>query len=315
MLAFLVRRLLTLALTAWLATLVVFAVLEAIPGDPALVMLGTSAQPEAVAALRAQMGLDRPWPVRYAGWVGGMLHGDFGTSLTYARPVAGLVADRLAITLPLAGLALILSAGIAIPLGLFAAGRQGRAGDWAVMAFGQMGIAVPGFWFAILLILLFSVRLGWFSAGGFPGWEAGAGPALKALLLPAVALALPEAAILARITRTAALDTLREEYVRTAVAKGLPRRLVLQRHVLPNALIPVATILGLQFSFLVAGAVVVENVFTLPGLGRLLHQAIGQHDLIVVQSVVVLLAVTVVAVNALVDIACAAIDPRPRVTA
>lgn len=313
MLAFLTRRLLTLALTAWLATLVVFAVLEVVPGDPALLMLGTSAQPEAVAALRHQMGLDQPVPVRYVRWVGGMLHGDFGTSLTYARPVADLVAERLTITLPLAVMALLLSAGIAIPLGLMAASRQGRTADWAVMAFGQVGIAVPSFWLAILLILGFSVRLGWFSAGGFPGWEAGVGPALKALILPAVALALPEAAILARITRSAALDTLREDYVRTARAKGLARRTVLLRHVLPNALIPVTTILGLQFAFLIAGAVVVENVFTLPGLGRLLYQAIGQHDLIVVQSVVVLLAVMVVLVNALVDIACAAIDPRPKV--
>ena len=313
MLAFLTRRLLTLALTAWLATLVVFAVLEVVPGDPALLMLGTSAQPEAVAALRHQMGLDQPVPVRYVRWVGGMLRGDFGTSLTYARPVADLVAERLAITMPLAVMALLLSTVIAIPLGLIAASRHGRAADWAVMAFGQVGIAVPSFWLAILLILGFSVRLGWFSAGGFPGWEAGAGPALKALILPAVALALPEAAILARITRSAALDTLREDYVRTARAKGLARRTVLLRHVLPNALIPVTTILGLQFAFLIAGAVVVENVFTLPGLGRLLYQAIGQHDLIVVQSVVVLLAVMVVLVNALVDIACAAIDPRPKV--
>ncbi len=312
MLAFLVRRLLTLALTGWLATLLVFAVLEVVPGDPALLMLGTQAQPDALAALREQMGLDRPLPVRYLRWVGGLLIGDLGTSLTYARPVADLVAERLAITLPLALLALLLSAALAIPLGLAAAARQGRAGDWAVMAFGQIGIAVPSFWFAILLILGFSVGLGWFPAGGFPGWAAGPGPALKALLLPAVALALPEAAILARVTRAAALDTLREDYVRTALAKGLGRRAVLVRHVLPNALIPVATILGLQFAFLIAGAVVVENVFTLPGLGRLLYQAIGQHDLIVVQSVVVLLALAVVLVNALVDLAYAAIDPRPR---
>lgn len=313
MLAFLARRLLTLALTAWLATLLVFGVLEAVPGDPALMMLGEGAQPEAVLALRHRMGLDRPMPMRYLAWAGGLLRGDLGTSLTYDRPVAGLVAERLVITLPLAGMALALSALIAVPLGLMAAARHGRAGDWAVMAFGQLGVAIPAFWFAILLILLFSVRLGWFSAGGFPGWEGGAGPALKALLLPAVALALPEAAILSRITRSAALDTLREDYVRTARAKGLGRVRVLVGHVLPNALIPVATILGLQFAFLIGGAVVVENVFTLPGLGRLLFQAISQRDLIVVRSVVVLLAVMVVLVNAAVDIAYAVIDPRPKV--
>ena len=315
MLAFLVRRLLTLALTAWLATMVVFAVLEVVPGDPALLMLGTQAQPDTLAALRAQMGLDQPIPVRYLRWVGGLLTGDLGTSLTYARPVADLVAERLAITLPLAALALVLSAVIAIPLGLTAASRHGRAGDWAVMAFGQVGIAVPSFWFGILLILAFSVQLRWFSAGGFPGWQDGAGPALKALLLPAVALALPEAAILARVTRSAVLDTLREDYVRTARAKGVGRAAVLWRHALPNALIPVMTVLGLQFAFLVSGTIVIENVFTLPGLGRLVYQAISQRDLIVVRDVVVLLSVMVVVVNFLVDAAYAVIDPRPKVEA
>lgn len=312
MLSFLLRRLLTLGLTAWLATVAVFAVLEVVPGDPALLMLGTSAQPDTLAALRAQMGLDRPVAVRYLHWVGGLLTGDLGTSLTYARPVAGLVAERLAITLPLALLALAMSTVLAIPLGLLAASRRGRAGDWAVLGFAQLGIAMPSFWIAILLILGFSIQLGWFPAGGFPGWEAGLGPGLRALVLPALALALPEAAILARVTRTAALDVMAEDHVRTARAKGVSRRGVLLRHVLPNAMIPVTTILGLQFSFLVAGAVVVENVFTLPGLGRLLYQAIGQRDLIVVEGVVVLLALFVVLVNALVDIVCAIADPRPR---
>ncbi|SMH56176.1 ABC transporter permease [Azospirillum agricola] len=312
MLAFLLRRLLTLLLTAWLATVAVFAVLEAVPGDPALVMLGVNAQPDTLAALRAQMGLDRPLAERYLRWTGGLLRGDLGVSLTYARPVADLVAERLVVTLPLSLLSLVLSTAAAIPLGLLAAARRGRGGDWAVLGFTQLGVAMPSFWIAILLILLFSVTLGWFPAGGFPGWEAGAGPALKALLLPAVALAVPEAAILARVTRTAILDTLGEDHVRTARAKGVGRTAVLLRHALPNALLPVATVLGLQLSFLVAGAVVVENVFTLPGLGRLLYQAIGQRDLIVVQGVVVLLAVFVVVVNALVDIACALVDPRPR---
>ena len=313
MIAFLSRRLLTLALTAWLATLVVFVVLDVLPGDPALLILGTEARPDTLAALRRQMGLDLPAWQRYLEWVGGMLTGDFGVSYTYSRPVGTLIAERLVITLPLAGMALALSTLIAVPLGLFAAARHDRPGDWAVMAFGQLGIAVPSFWFAILLILVFSVQLGWFAAGGFPGWEAGTGPALKALLLPAVALALPEAAILARVTRSAVLDTLGEDFVRTARAKGVSGWTVMVRHVLPNALIPVSTILGLQFAFLVAGAVVVENVFTLPGLGRLVYQAISQRDLIVVRSVVVLLAVFVVMVNFLVDVAYAVIDPRPRV--
>ncbi|BAI73320.1 peptide/nickel transport system permease protein [Azospirillum sp. B510] len=311
MLAFLLRRLVGLIVTVWLASLVVFTVLQLVPGDPALLMLGVNAQPDTLAALRGQMGLDQPILTRYLRWAGALLRGDLGVSLTYARPVAELVAERLAVTLPLALLSLALSTALALPLGLLAAARRGRGGDWAVLGFAQLGVSMPSFWIAILLILVFSLTLHWFPAGGFPGWSGGVGPALHALVLPALALALPEAAILTRVTRTAVLDTLGEDHVRTARAKGVGRAAVLLRHALPNALIPVATVLGLQISFLVAGAVVVENVFTLPGLGRLLYQAIGQRDLIVVQGVVVLLALFVVLVNALVDIACALVDPRP----
>lgn len=312
MLAFLLRRLVSLIVTVWLATIVVFTVLQLVPGDPALLMLGVNAQPDTLAALRSQMGLDRPILTRYLDWAGGLARGDLGVSLTYARPVAELVAERLTVTLPLALLSLAISTVLALPLGLYAAARRGRGGDWAVLGFAQLGVSMPSFWIAILLILLFSLTLHWFPAGGFPGWGDGIGPALHALVLPALALAVPEAAILARVTRTAVLDTLGEDHVRTARAKGVSRTAVLLRHALPNALIPVATVLGLQISFLVAGAVVVENVFTLPGLGRLLYQAIGQRDLIVVQGVVVLLALFVVAVSALVDIACALADPRPK---
>ncbi|MFP5515756.1 MAG: ABC transporter permease [Alphaproteobacteria bacterium] len=312
MLAFLLRRLVSLIVTVWLATIVVFTVLQLVPGDPALLMLGVNAQPDTLAALRSQMGLDQPILTRYLDWAGGLARGDLGISLTYARPVAELVAERLMVTLPLALLSLAISTVLALPLGLYAAARRGRGGDWAVLGFSQLGVSMPSFWIAILLILLFSLTLHWFPAGGFPGWGVGIGPALHALVLPALALAVPEAAILARVTRTAVLDTLGEDHIRTARAKGVGRTAVLLRHALPNALIPVATVLGLQISFLVAGAVVVENVFTLPGLGRLLYQAIGQRDLIVVQGVVVLLALFVVVVSALVDIACALADPRPK---
>lgn len=312
MLAFLLRRLVSLIVTVWLASIVVFAVLQLVPGDPALLMLGVNAQPDTLAALRSQMGLDQPILTRYLHWIAGLARGDLGVSLTYARPVAELVAERLVVTLPLALLSLVISTVLALPLGLLAAARRGRGGDWAVLGFAQLGVSMPSFWIAILLILLFSLTLHWFPAGGFPGWGGGIGPALHALLLPALALAVPEAAILARVTRTAVLDTLAEDHIRTARAKGVGRVAVLLRHALPNALIPVATVLGLQISFLVAGAVVVENVFTLPGLGRLLYQAIGQRDLIVVQGVVVLLALFVVTVNALVDVACALADPRPK---
>lgn len=306
------RRALSFLVTAWLASLVVFVVLDVLPGDPAQLMLGTEARPDTLAALRAELHLDRPAPERYLRFVGGFFTGDLGTSLTYARPVAELVGERMAVTLPLALGALVLSALLALPLGVWAASAPGRPRDWAVSLFGQLGIAIPGFWLAILMIMLFSVRLGWLPAGGFPGWEAGLGPALRALILPVLALAVPEAAILARIARSSMLDALGEDYVRTARAKGVTRAVVLWRHVLPNALVPVVTVLGLQFAFLVAGAVVVENVFHLPGLGNLLHQAIGRRDLVVVRDVAVILAMLVVAVSFIVDTAVALLDPRPR---
>jgi peptide/nickel transport system permease protein len=312
MAAFLVRRLAALLVTLVAASVVVFTVLEVLPGDPALLQLGTEAREDTLAALRDRMGLDRPAPERYLAWVGGLLTGELGVSDTYGVPVAELIGDRLAVTLPLTVLALALSTAIALPLGMLAAARRGRAGDWAVMAFSQAGLAVPNFWLGILLILLFSVKLGWFAAGGFPGWAPDPWAAFKALLLPALALALTEAAILARVARSAVLETLGEDYVRTAHAKGLGRRAVMVRHVLRNALIPVTTIVGLQFAFLLAGAIVIENVFTLAGLGRLLFQAVSQRDLTVVRDVVMLLAALVVAVNFVVDLLYAAIDPRPR---
>jgi peptide/nickel transport system permease protein len=307
---FLLRRLVGLVLTLLAASAVVFLVLEVLPGDPAAVMLGVNARPDTLAALRAELGLDRPAIVRYLAWLGELATGELGRSYTYDVPVGTLIAERLALTVPLALLAIALSTLIALPLGVFAAARHNRVGDYGVMAFSQLGVAVPNFWFAILLILMFSVTLGWFPAGGFPGWGAGPAEALRALLLPALALALPQAAILARVTRSAVLDVMREDFVRTARAKGLSRGAALRRHVLRNALIPVVTILGLQFSFLLAGTIIIENVFYLPGLGRLLFQAIAQRDLVVVRDVVVLLAGLVVAINFLVDLAYAVLDPR-----
>lgn len=312
MLTFAVRRLLALLATLLVASLVIFIVLEVLPGDPALLILGVEARDDTLAALRAQMGLDRPAPLRYVEWIAGMLSGRTGISHTYSVPVAELVGERLYVTVPLALVAFLLSALIAIPLGMFAATRRNRPGDYGVMAFSQIGMAIPNFWFAIMLILVFAVGLGWFPAAGFPGWEAGFGVAAGALLLPALALALPEAAILARVTRSSVLETLGADYVRTARAKGLSERRILWGHVLRNALIPMTTILGLQFAFLLAGSIVVENVFSLPGLGRLIFQAVSQRDIVVVRDVVLLLVALVVTVNFLVDMAYALIDPRPR---
>ncbi|MBA4177353.1 MAG: ABC transporter permease [Leptothrix sp. (in: Bacteria)] len=316
MIHFLLMRLATFAATLAVASVVVFAVLELLPGNAAEVILGDTATPEAVAALQAGLGLDRPPLTRYAAWVGGLLQGKTARSISYDTPTAELLAERLQVTLPLALMAMALTVMLALALGVYAAARHRRLGDAGVMALSQLGIAIPNFWFAILLILLFAVHLRWFGAGGFPGWTADTGGSLlagvKALLLPALSLALVQAAILARMTRSAVLDVMREDYMRTARAKGLSRRQALLRHGLRNALIPVLTVAGLQFANLVTGTIVVENVFVLPGVGRLVFQAISNRDLVVVRDVVMLLAAVVVLVNLGVDLLYAVVDPRLR---
>ena len=306
------RRLTALMVTLLVASLLIFLLLEILPGDPAAVILGVGAQEDTLRALRAELGLDLPAPVRYLNWLGEVIQGDLGRNYTYDTPVQELLLNRVELSLPLALLAILLSTGIAIPLGVFAASRHRKVADTGIMGFAQLGVAVPNFWFAILLILLFSVKLGWFSAGGFAGWDAGWFPAFKSLVLPAVALALPQAAILARVTRSSVLETVQEDYIRTARAKGLSRSQALWRHAVRNALIPVVTILGLQLSFLLAGTIIIENVFYLPGVGRLLFQAIAQRDLMVVKNLVLVLAATVVLINFLVDLLYAVLDPRLR---
>ena len=312
MTAYLFKRIAIAFATLVLASIVVFAVLEVLPGDPARLMLGMSASAEQVEQLRTQMGLNDPLLLRYLHWIGNLAVLDFGRSYTYAVPVIDLVRERIVVSLPLALMALALSTLIAIPVGLYAAARPGRFGDTVSMGASQIGVAIPNFWFALLLIYLFAVWLKWVPAGGFPGWGSGIWPALKALVLPAIALALPQAAILARVTRQALIEVLSEDYIRTARAKGMPYRAVLWRHALRNAMIPVLTILGLQFAFLLAGTIIIENVFYLPGLGRLVFQAINQRDLIVVQGGVMLLVAAVILVNLLVDFSYALVDPRLR---
>ena len=310
--AYLARRLGVLAATLILATAVVFIVVQVVPGDPVRYMMGLQADPAAVASMRHELGLDAAPLERYLQWVGGLLHADFGSSYTYRVPIGDLLAERLQLSLPLAVYALVLSCVVAFVVGLAAAARRGRPTDAVLSGIMQIGLALPNFWLGLLLVLVFAVSLHWVSAGGFPGWQAGWWTALKALTLPAIALAMPQAAILARVLRGALIDTLQEEYILTARAKGAGEWHVLWRHALPNALVPVLTIIGMQFSFLLAGAVIVENVFFLPGLGRLVFQAIEQRDLIVVQSVVILLVLAVVTVSFVVDIANGIVNPQLR---
>ena len=313
---FLFKRALTLIATLLATSVIVFAVLEVLPGNAAQVLMGPDADPAAVAAKAQELGLDRPALARYADWMRGLLHGDMGLSYAYGTPVTELIAERLTLTVPLAVFAMLLTTVMALLAGVYAAANHNRAGDVGLMTLAQIGIAIPNFWFAMLLILLFSVKLQWFAAGGFDGWYfddgvwAGLWAGLKALILPALALAVVQAAILARFTRSAVLEVLREDFVRTARAKGLSQRATLWGHVLRNAMIPVITVMGLQFAELLAGTIVVENVFYLPGLGRLIFQSIANRDVIVVRNCVLLLAAMVVVVNFVVDVLYAAIDPR-----
>ncbi|HEY4199129.1 MAG TPA: ABC transporter permease [Devosiaceae bacterium] len=310
--SYLAGRLVSLLLSLVVASVVIFLIMEVLPGDPAQFILGMNARPDTLAALRAQLGLDAPPLMRYFGWVLGMLHGDFGISYTYRVPVSELIVQRIGVSLPLAVLSLALTVLIAFPAGVVAAARRGSRRDFTVMGVTQFGVAVPNFWFAIILVWIFAVILHWFAAGGFPGWDKGLWTGLRSLILPAIALALPQASILTRVMRSALLDTLSEDYIRSARAKGLSKSQALWRHAVRNALIPVLTIVGLQFSFLLAGAIIIENVFFLPGLGRLVFQGINQRDLIVVKSVVMLLVFAVIFVNFLVDLGYFAVDPRLR---
>ena len=310
--SFILRRAAALAATLFFVSILVFVVIRVLPGDPALIIMGTEASPEAAARLREAMGLNRPLPVQYAEWIGRALWGDLGRSIQYDVPVGALILSRLPVTVPLTLMAAFLMALAAIPLGIFAATRHRRWGDYLTMVLSQLGIAVPSFWAGLLLILLFSVRLGWVQAGGFDGWGQGVWPALRSLLLPAIALGLFQFAVLARTTRSAILEVLREEYVKTARAKGLGEPAVLVKHAFRNAMIPVVTVVGIQLGQLLAGSIILETVFYLPGLGRLALGAINARDLPGVQGVVLFVASTIVVINVLVDILYGFLDPRIR---
>ena len=311
---FLFRRIGSFIVTLIAVSVVVFAVMNVLPGDPALAILGLDATEDALVALRDQLGLNDPLLHRYGAWVAGALQGDFGISHSFKVPVSDLIAERLPMTLSLAVAGMILTVILALVMGVGAAANHGKAGDWGVMFLSQMGIAVPAFWLSILLVLLFAVKLRWLPPGGFPGWDEPA-LALKSLILPTVALALVQSAVLARVTRSSILEVMRQDYVRTARASGFSRQRVLWRHILPNALVPIVTIVGMQFAALVTGTIVNENVFYLPGLGRLIFQSIANRDLPTVQALVMLFAAIVVTTNFIVDMAYLLIDPRLKARA
>lgn len=308
------RKLLGMLATLLLVSMLTFTALYLIPGDPAVLILGTEAEHQDIELVRSQLGLDRPVTAQYFSWLAGVLHGDFGTSITFSKgyAVSQLVAAAIPVTVPLAVVAIIFSLLLAIPLGMLAANRKGSRLDSLILTLSQTGLSVPAFWLGILAIQFFAVRLGWFPPGSMPKWSADPAGAAISLLLPALVLALPRAAILTRIVRTAMLEALGEEYIRTARGKGVSEWSIVTRHALKNALVSISTVAGIQLIQMLAGAIVIEQVFSLPGLGRLILSSVLLRDLPVVQGAVFGGAALILAVNFLLDSVYPLIDPRIR---
>jgi peptide/nickel transport system permease protein len=312
--SYLIRRLLTLIITLLLVSVVAFVIVQLVPGDPAQLILGTEAPAEALAEMQAQLGLDRPLLWQYLTWLGRASRGDLGTSLRHERPVSILIAERLPVTLSLTILALSLALLVAIPLGILGATQRRTVLDYACLLFAQLGWVLPSFWIGILLILLLALTWRWLPSGGYVSWSDDPLKALRHLIMPTLALSLPLAGTLTRLVRSSMLEELGRDYVRTARAKGLSEQLVLYRHALRNALIPTVTLAGLQVGFLLGGSIVIEQVFALPGLGRLVLLAIYNRDLPLIQGLVVFIAGVVVIVNLVVDLTYVYLDPKVSLT-
>jgi peptide/nickel transport system permease protein len=305
-----VRRLLAVAPTVLVVATVTFIALQIIPGDIAQIMLGTEARPEDLTRLRRELGLDRPMIVRYVEWLGNLARGNLGTSISYHEPVARLIGQRLPVTLSVACAAMLIALVVALPLGVMAARRAWSPVDLAMLAGSQLGLAVPTFWMGIILLLGFAAALPIFPLQGYVALASSPLQWARHLVLPAAALGAERTAALVRLVRASVLDELNRDYVRTARGKGLPSAFIVRRHVLRNALIPVLTVASLQLGYLLGGAIVIEQVFGLPGLGRLLLQGIYSRDLVVVQGAVVVIAVMFALLNLSVDLLYARVDPR-----
>lgn len=314
MFRYVLRRFVAALVSIVLASALVFAAVLAIPGDPAEIILGLNASPQALEALREKLGLNVPALQRYLSWLAGVARGDFGESLNYQKPVGGLIADRLRVSVPLALGGALIATLLAIPLGILAARHRGTAIDPLVTTLAQVGAAIPSFWLGLMLILLFAVNLQWLPAGGYIPWERAPLETLRSLVLPIFALGLGQAAVMTRMTRAAVLDVLSQDFVRTAQAKGLAEAQVVRVHVLRNALITIVTILGLSLSNIFIGSIIIEQVFALPGLGRLALTAIGTRDYPLLQGEILVYAGTIVLLSFLVDISYGFLDPRIRYT-
>ncbi|MFT4210278.1 MAG: ABC transporter permease [Microbacterium sp.] len=313
MIRYALTRLALLALGLLVASALIFVALRLLPGDVAQLIAGGNATSAQVAAIQAALGLDRPWPLQYLDWLGGLVRGDLGTSLVTGTPVAGELAQKAAVTLPLGALALLFALAVSIPLGVISALRNRRGSGVALSVGSQAIAAVPVVWAGMMLVVVFAVWLGWLPAQGFPraGW-ADPGAALRALVLPAVTIGLVEGAMLLRFVRSATLQAIGQDYVRTAAAKGLTRTQALLRHGLPGVGLSIVSVLGLQVAGIIVGAVVIEQLFSLPGIGRMLVSDVGARDLPKVQGELFALTAFVLAVGFLVDLVHHALDPRQR---
>ncbi|MCS7207530.1 MAG: ABC transporter permease [Dehalococcoidia bacterium] len=309
---YVIQRLLAAVPVLMLVGLIVFALLRVTPGDPAAVLAGEHATPENIAQIRAKLGLDQPIYVQLGRWLGQILRGDLGDSLFTGYKVTTLIRQRLEPTISLAILAEIIAVSLALPMGILAAWRANSWIDRAVMVFAVLGFSVPVFWLGFNLIWLFSVNLNLLPAAGYTPISKGFWPWLRSLILPAVTLGLVFSALIARMTRASMLEILREDYIRTARAKGLGERAVLLRHALKNAAVPIVTIIGLGFAALITGVVVTETVYALPGLGRLIVDSMLRRDYPVIQGAILLVAFAYVFINLVVDLTYAYFDPRIR---
>ncbi len=307
---YILRRLVSLGISLWLISILTFFIIHVVPGDPAMLILGTEASPTMLSQTRAALGLDRPLPEQYLTWLAGALRGDLGQSLRYRLPVSQLLVERLPVTVSLATLAMLLAIIIAIPWGIAAAIKEHSGFDFATLVLSQVGVALPAFWIGVLLMLFLAVQLRLFPTSGFVPWHKDPLMAWRSLTLPAIALGLPQIAVLVRLVRGSMLDELSKNHIATARAKGLPERIVVVRHALKGALIPTITMIGLQLGFLLGGSLIIEQVFALPGLGQLVVFAIYNRDIPLVQGLTMFIAALVIVVNFIVDLTYTFLDPR-----
>jgi peptide/nickel transport system permease protein len=312
MLTFLVRRLATIVPTLIFVSMLVFGLQQLLPGDPAMVLAGEERDPNVIAHLREKLHLNEPLPVRYLYWLGGVLQGDLGESLRLQKPVTALIAEKLPVTIQLASMAIVVALAIGIPMGVLSAIARGTAWDYAANAIALWGLSTPNFWLGIMLILLFSVSLGWLPASGYVSPFEDLKANLASMIMPAFVLGNAIAAVLMRHTRSAMLQVLSSDYVRTARAKGLDERIVVLKHALRNAMVPIITLGALEFGTLLSGAVLTEQVFTIPGFGKLIIDAVFNRDYAVIQGVVLFTAMAYITLNLIADIAYFLVNPRMR---